>query len=1183
MATPFIDSEVAPVQYYQLQSHTPPPAEKTLLWLQGVTDAGPPAFDSTSEYAGETPGRTVQMLPGDAPPERHPLSPPPPPNQPTLVAPSPRKRREDPPSDWIPPSYLQPKGTEVQSGKSDSKMGLDLEYAVFGDHGAGSEASYQRTLQQAAGGYPPGEHEHSPEEIDVEPEGDLYDDDVDSNEQERPESMMSPNNRTVPIEDPNNSRSPRYLSQSTGPSFGNINRPSSFAPMHMEKGPGNLNIQIQPPTDRSHSRTGRESEITADPVGQISDEMENLWTGGPALPPIKTQGTGTSAKWKPPPESAASEASFFKNSGPPGSVHASAAPVPSSGPITAQATGNRVVPQSTGMTNRQSTARGSVPVQPQMTGMTGKQSTRAPIAPQTTGKQSTTAGGRHSMGGSRGPIQPQQTGMTSSRQSTARMQPQVTGSKSSKVIPQMTGKSGRTSMSRAGQSVVQPSARGPGSAVGGQSTATGRAKSPLGQPSVMGGGGYQSFGDVMHDPMMNDGESYADEGEEGHYPGAYPGTDGNSFAGEGMAYMGEDIGRAPSIAESGHTLRGEKKLHPLAGSAVAPSEGGMHPLRSVPPSEAGGSAAPYRTGSPAGSRISHRRSASGAGGPPADRSGTPTRSFHNHHSHGDSTPTPSEAGFIDRVPEMSERELLEVLKTPRTSYTVSPSVLAEEVSRTHYHDEDLCILLHAAEDPNQHEVIRKAVRKAAKMRIKRLGIEEERKREPLSIAAAPDSSVAPPWARPLFDMLQDAQTRLESLEGGRNRIEAPPSHVGSHRPGSDAGFDLNVGRTPVTAHGNIDASTIPSGTNVDESVLGGKTADYQHHPEDDYPDHSHERERSVVGPGTAMDRSVFGRESMYGQEQEQSIAGGEGDVEEELYKLRVKQPPPRSEVSHNNGQIPDIPGEDQHDEPPPQSAVSGPPDRDRALQTYQPPPVWQRVHQRLLNWAMVWPLSELDKALASTERGHQVEEIALSVWCTQVYKRYVRARLSEGGGDVSKVDRMYVPPNMADAISTAVYNGRHGDACQMLKDLWTPFGLEGMPRLIIVLARHRRDEHHWVTHRFSLPDGQLSTYDTYPEKSLPDGRPLGWWFAIRSAWPHASYPPADALVQKMVRINRPLQLLVDCSVAAAAIWRNLLMGSKAERSVDLERLRDLISTEVKSLKQRKEMGRLTVSNSRNED
>ena len=40
-----------------------------------------------------------------------------------------------------------------------------------------------------------------------------------------------------------------------------------------------------------------------------------------------------------------------------------------------------------------------------------------------------------------------------------------------------------------------------------------------------------------------------------------------------------------------------------------------------------------------------------------------------------------------------------------------------------------------------------------------------------------------------------------------------------------------------------------------------------------------------------------------------------------------------------------------------------------------------------------------------------------------------------------------MPPHMADAISNAVFNGRHGEACGMLRDLWSPFGLEGMPRL----------------------------------------------------------------------------------------------------------------------------------------
>ncbi|KAF8499860.1 hypothetical protein F5888DRAFT_1802322 [Russula emetica] len=166
---------------------------------------------------------------------------------------------------------------------------------------------------------------------------------------------------------------------------------------------------------------------------------------------------------------------------------------------------------------------------------------------------------------------------------------------------------------------------------------------------------------------------------------------------------------------------------------------------------------------------------------------------------------------------------------------------------------------------------------------------------------------------------------------------------------------------------------------------------------------------------------------------------------------------------------------------------------------------------------------------------------------------------------------------MADAIGNAVFNGRRGDASGMLRELWHPFGLEGMPRLLVVLAKHRSDENHWVVHRFSLPDGTLTTYDSYPERCLPDGRPLGWWFAIRIAWPNAIYPSPDHLMQKMVRLHRPMQLEIDNSVAAAGIWRNLLMGSRAERSLDLERLRDLINTEVKNLRQRKLMGKLSIS------
>lgn len=66
----------------------------------------------------------------------------------------------------------------------------------------------------------------------------------------------------------------------------------------------------------------------------------------------------------------------------------------------------------------------------------------------------------------------------------------------------------------------------------------------------------------------------------------------------------------------------------------------------------------------------------------------------------------------------------------------------------------------------------------------------------------------------------------------------------------------------------------------------------------------------------------------------------------------------------------------------------------------------------------------------------------------------------------------------------------------------------------------------------------------------------------------------------MVRLHRPMQLPIDNSVAAAGIWRNLLMGSRAERSLDLERLRDLINQEVRNLRQRKHLGKLSIATSK---
>jgi hypothetical protein len=139
----------------------------------------------------------------------------------------------------------------------------------------------------------------------------------------------------------------------------------------------------------------------------------------------------------------------------------------------------------------------------------------------------------------------------------------------------------------------------------------------------------------------------------------------------------------------------------------------------------------------------------------------------------------------------------------------------------------------------------------------------------------------------------------------------------------------------------------------------------------------------------------------------------------------------------------------------------------------QQTPPWQLIHQRLQYWAMIWPMSELDDALESTTSGHQVNEISLSIWVTQIYKRYVRSRMTDS--PQGKVDQLFVPPNVADAVNTAVSKGRHGDACMMLRDLWASFGLDGFPKLLIVLAKHREDANHWVVHRCVHPPSRVPT------------------------------------------------------------------------------------------------------------
>ena len=285
--------------------------------------------------------------------------------------------------------------------------------------------------------------------------------------------------------------------------------------------------------------------------------------------------------------------------------------------------------------------------------------------------------------------------------------------------------------------------------------------------------------------------------------------------------------------------------------------------------------------------------------------------------------------------------------------------------------------------------------------------------------------------------------------------------------------------------GIMDPTTVPGSTHE-----GSSARDEEEYDDEEDDEHQYlQQEMPTHSRGLADEYMTGARNDSPGRQ----------FLEEELYKLRVKTGPGSAVGTHKTWEVaredgdydyegeaqaavtesgmPEIPDATVRQGSPslppiPQSEAGGEmvhmPEAHWTHQGYggelqhQTPP-WQLIHQRLLNWAIIWPMSELDAAVGSTTRGHQVDEISLSIWATPSYKRYVRSRMTDS--PQVRVDRLFVPPNVADAISTAVFNGRHGDACMLLRDLWAPFGLDGIPRLLIVLAKHRSDENHWVVHR----------------------------------------------------------------------------------------------------------------------
>lgn len=102
-----------------------------------------------------------------------------------------------------------------------------------------------------------------------------------------------------------------------------------------------------------------------------------------------------------------------------------------------------------------------------------------------------------------------------------------------------------------------------------------------------------------------------------------------------------------------------------------------------------------------------------------------TRSKRSNHDP-DTTPTPSRPaspGLTTHEQQMVN-DLLNRPPRARTSFaqsTVAPSALEPDILNSHYHDMELCQLLHALDQP-MGEPVKKAVRKAVRARVKKLGM-----------------------------------------------------------------------------------------------------------------------------------------------------------------------------------------------------------------------------------------------------------------------------------------------------------------------------------------------------------------------------------------------------------------------------------------------------------------------------
>lgn len=389
-------------------------------------------------------------------------------------------------------------------------------------------------------------------------------------------------------------------------------------------------------------------------------------------------------------------------------------------------------------------------------------------------------------------------------------------------------------------------------------------------------------------------------------------------------------------------------------------------------------------------------------------------------------------------------------------------MLEPEIQHSHFHDGELCQLLHALDQP-MSEPVKKAIRKAVRGRVKRLGmkydnevdidylntqtitnrvlqsINQYRKsyhdhdhnpavhltgEQVAGLNQLVSMEEPPEWAKNLIENLANLSTKIDRVDTKVDRVVELRSSRGGGSVLTDNRYHNGHQQQYAPSEGqaytqSLQTANIPQPTEPDDDMYTEPRHDHHlaPHDEEDYFDDDDGIAGTLTQDGDP--RGLLPSDYNSGQH-----SPGQQYLEEELYKLRVKPTGSQSVATHKTWEVARDDG-GEFDEGDTQAAVteSGLPEipdahtggayTERSLPpvpaddgasmlapNWTPveangPPPWQRIHQRLLSWAIVWPMGELEHALNSTTRGHQVDEVALSIWSTQSYKRYVRSRMTE--------------------------------------------------------------------------------------------------------------------------------------------------------------------------------------------